>query len=376
MQSATSKAYLKEFWQKLPPSSMALLVLAIFFSFAPIGFANDISVNGRFPISRLLIAVITSGLLSAGVAYGAMRNQWWVLIFSLVAFIGGMFISIQIPLLPESDENQVRVTMDAFAMIACMTLGYGLFISFIGRIGIGKRELDVEIELAREIHQQLVPDIHFTSDQLEIVGKSSPATQVGGDLIDLTEIEDRQVAYIADVSGHGVGAALMMAMFKSALRTQLRQSTDLESALKPVSDTIYRLKKRTMFLTFAGFEHLPDHRIRYTTAGHLPILHYAAKEKICNQLLVRQLPLSVTADVSIQFQETVVEPGDILILITDGLTETENASREEFGIERIEKMIQQLHQQPLTSILDSIMKSVNTFGNTFDDRSILLARFR
>jgi sigma-B regulation protein RsbU (phosphoserine phosphatase) len=104
-----------------------------------------------------------------------------------------------------------------------MVLGYILLVIFINKEGIKNLRLQAEINLAQELHSNLVPKIEIVNNRFEIFGISNPTDEVGGDLIDFFENETAQTCYIADVSGHGVAAGSMMGMFKSTIRVLLNK---------------------------------------------------------------------------------------------------------------------------------------------------------
>src|SRR6516164_7618567 len=111
------------------------------------------------------------------------------------------------------------------ATIACMVLSFGayvFFMRFIENEGTRAVRMQTELAIAQGIQQTLVPPIEFRSDHLEIYGISIPSAEVGGDLVDVVPLPDGSVfAYVADVSGHGLSAGILMGMIKTAVRTQL-----------------------------------------------------------------------------------------------------------------------------------------------------------
>ena len=136
-----------------------------------------------------------------------------------------------------------------------------------------------EIELAGDIHRHLVPAIATTADRFEFHGMSLPSQAVGGDLVDLVQLDRGWIGYVADVSGHGVGSGLLMGIVKSAVRTRLRQDATLAGLLTDVNPVVFDLSKPNMFVTLAAVQSDGTDRLTFATAGHLPILHYSAGER-------------------------------------------------------------------------------------------------
>jgi hypothetical protein len=125
-----------------------------------------------------------------------------------------------------------QLTIDAIAIMAAVSLGYSCFL-YVSITEFRRYfRLHAEMELASEIHRVLVPPIHTQVGRFEFYGRSAPSGQVGGDLIDLAGTEEHWVAYVADVSSHGVAPGVVMGMVKSAGR-MLLSSGEESDRLKP-----------------------------------------------------------------------------------------------------------------------------------------------
>ncbi|RMH81523.1 MAG: serine/threonine-protein phosphatase, partial [Calditrichaeota bacterium] len=288
--------YRGEFWKSLPVRSYLKILLAIFFTFSSIGFITDLFNGGRLPKWELFFFVVFSGLTGVGYGHAAMRN------WKSFPVVLGVHLSVSF-LIPDTSFSieldrviQHRLLLDGIGLLLCMVLGYVMFVLFISGEGVRQMRLQTEMDLAREMHEVLVPEFRLRQAGFAIYGKSVPASEVGGDLIDVYRNGDTFTCLVADISGHGVAAALLMGMFKSAMHTHLRRNPPLAEALNEVNQTLYRLKKRTMFLTCACLRFYPDGRTEYSVAGHLPILHYRAGSAQVEQLTLRQIPLAVQAD--------------------------------------------------------------------------------
>jgi phosphoserine phosphatase RsbU/P len=129
-----------------------------------------------------------------------------------------------------------------------------------------------EIAMAAEIHRALVPPIHRTIRSFEIYGISVPSGEVGGDLVDVAGDGESWTGYVADVSGHGVPAGLLMAMFKTAVRTKVKDASTTE-LLAEVHRALYPLKTPNMFAT-VGVLQWTGRTFNLALAGHPPLLHY------------------------------------------------------------------------------------------------------
>ena len=163
------------------------------------------------------------------------------------------------------------MTLDGMAIIFAITVGYVCF-AYVS-ITEGRRYFRVhaEMALAAEIHQVLVPAIDSKASDFDFCGSSLPSGEVGGDLIDVFQNNRGWIAYIADVSGHGVAPGVVMGMVKSAARMQLSSAEKTDALLEHLNSVLLPIKKPETFVTFAYLAWNGE-RLEYSTAGHPPIL--------------------------------------------------------------------------------------------------------
>ena len=234
--------------------------------------------------------------------------------------------------------------------------------------------LEAEMTLARDIHATLVPPVNRTAPHLELFGKSLPSSAMGGDLLDVVESDGKTGVFVADVSGHGVKAGVVMGMVKSAVRTQLLAPTPLASLLNNLSQVLLQLDQPEMFVTLACMRFKDASTAEYSLAGHLPILHYRSQDRVIHQLCNQHVPLGMFANADYGSQTVTFTPGDLFVLLTDGLTEIENENGEEFGHRRIETLITEGATRPLAELYRLIMSTAGHFGRQIDDQTLLLVR--
>jgi serine phosphatase RsbU (regulator of sigma subunit) len=225
-----------------------------------------------------------------------------------------------------------------------------------------------------------VPPISASFSGYDVNGLSLPSEKVGGDLVDVVLLPNQSVlAYVADVSGHGLQAGILMGMVKTAVRTILLESCDdpsflLASLCDRLNRALPTVKESHMYATLSAICLAPDGRIQYTLAGHPSILYYQASSRTVQALTCYQLPvglLPVDAYISHSLQ---IEEGDLLAIATDGILEAANTEQEEFGSDRIAALLTQMPGQDLASIRDSIVSAAQAFGKQVDDQTILLIR--
>ena len=231
-----------------------------------------------------------------------------------------------------------------------------------------------EIALARDIHRLLVPPIARRVGSFEFRGTSVPSGDVGGDLIDLVETDGRWIGYVADVSGHGVGAGLMMGMVKSAARTQLLAPRPLGELLDTLNVVLFDLKKPGMFVTFAGLQFDGTANLEFAVAGHLPILHYRSATSTLDELSTPQTPLAMFEGRQFCDSRIAFSPGDLFVILTDGLTEVFDRKDEEFGFDRFKALVAESASMPLDRLHDTLLAAVRGHGSQVDDQTLLLIR--
>jgi hypothetical protein len=373
------------FWKTLSPRSFFLFLLGVFFVFSAVGFANDVTEMGRTPTLRFVLSILISGIFPVFYAFGgfALRKHFWkafVPVFAVHYFL--MYeLSASLPSPREPAQMDAaylarmhsRLSFDGLAIMVVVALGYACFVYVT--IAEGRRYFRVhaEIELATEIHRVLVPPIETKTGGYEFYGRSSPSGEVGGDLIDLAGSEDQWVAYVADVSGHGVAPGVVMGMAKSAARMLLSSGHDAAHLLPRLNEVLYPLKKPDMFVTFCFLARNGD-RLRIGLAGHPAILHFSARTNEVAQLECPNMPLGIFPSGDFASSEVLTESGDVFALYTDGFLEPANAAGEEFGLTRLQAEFQKHGKEPLDAICRSLQESVARHGAQFDDQSLFLIR--
>src|SRR6266446_1971138 len=268
---------------------------------------------------------------------------------------------------------QSRLNMDGLATMAAVGLGYFCFVYVSVTEARRYFRVHLEMELATEIHHVIVPQIEMKLGEFEFYGRSVPSSEVGGDLIDVAGSEENWVAYLADVSGHGVAPGVVMGMVKSAARMMLSSGDDSRHLMARLNEVLFPLKKPDMFATFCFVAKCGD-GLRVGLAGHPAILKFSAKTGEITLLEGPNMPLGILPAGDFATSEIQTERGEMFALYTDGLLEAANTAREEFGIKRLQAELQKHGKEPLDVIYRSLQESVARHGAQFDDQSLLLIR--
>src|SRR5437016_1668654 len=234
--------------------------------------------------------------------------------------------------------------------------------------------MQTELSLAHSIQATLVPTLSFQTPRFEVYGKSIASTEMGGDLIDVVESDGSLLAYVADISGHGLPAGQLMGILKAALRVSL-QFHQRPVALLEVADRVLpAVKEPDMYATLALLHFDGSAQAEYALAGHVPILHYRDRSRDTARLSMQQFPLGLIPGGCYASQRVTYSSRDLFLMLTDGISEVPNESDEEFGLARLEQLLTQYAVQPLPHIWELIMEQVRQHGLQRDDQTLLLVR--
>jgi sigma-B regulation protein RsbU (phosphoserine phosphatase) len=198
-----------------------------------------------------------------------------------------------------------------------------------------------ELEIAKQIQLSLLPGAPLRLAGAEIAGLCVPASHVGGDYFDFFQNSDAIDLVIADVSGHSVGAALIMTEVRSTLRAEARKRTGapvgVAQVLRDLNELLYDdLNKAELFITMFHLKFLPETRnLTYANAGHNWALLLRASDVVCAPLDANGLVIGVLRGVDFEERTLQLSIGDKLLLYTDGITEAQNQSGEFFGLDRL-----------------------------------------
>ena len=244
------------------------------------------------------------------------------------------------------------------------------------KLKAAQKVIDEELAQVGMIQQSLLPE-----KLPEIVGYEfgafyTPAEHAGGDYYDCISMSnDHWGLAIADVSGHGTPAAVIMAMVRAMMRSYTYDVISSAEALGMVNEilceNIYTKDFVTMF--YAVFNPA-DGQLNYSSAGHNPVLHYDASCMLVRPLTAEGLFIGVFPKVNFHEKSICLKKGDIIFMYTDGLVEAMNENREQYGVDRLTTRLMMYHDRPCNIIIDEIMNDVKSFtsGLPFDDDVTIL----
>ncbi len=231
-----------------------------------------------------------------------------------------------------------------------------------------------ELEIAKEIQQSFLPVCPSALPGILMSCRCVPATHVGGDYYDFFPLEEGVVdAVIADVTGHSVGSSLLMTMARSVLHAKVSSSRSPGVLLAAVNDLLHNDLSRAELQISMFYVRLDtnNHTLVYANAGHIRPLLYRCNQGAFIELDADGLLMGIKTDVCFEEGLCLVEPGDILILCTDGITEAVNSSGELFGTDRLCRVIAENSGRHPKETMEAIFKELSIFSLE-DDVAIII----
>ncbi len=239
--------------------------------------------------------------------------------------------------------------------------------------------MEKEMGLARTIQASLLPQAPPRVAGAELAGICLPARNVGGDYFDMLALPGGKAALlIADVSGHNVGAALMMAVSRAALRAEISRSADPEEVLGRANRLLDAdLARSELFVSvFLAVYDPASGTLAYANAGHNPPMLRRARDGSVESLDAEGILFGVMGDIPFQRRTATLEPGDLLLLFTDGLTEARDPAGEMFEEERLSAAFGRASSLPTAEIPGALIAAVDAFtaAAPADDRTAAVLR--
>lgn len=239
--------------------------------------------------------------------------------------------------------------------------------------------LSQEVAVAREIQMSTLPDVMPEVPGYDLHGHFQPTDHTGGDLFDLVVLEGKLFMLLGDATGHGFGPALSATQMQAMLRVAFRLGASLDEAYMHVNNQLAEDLPDDRFITvFMGFLDPHAHRVSYHSGGQGPILHFHAADGTCDWFKPTSFPVGIMELDNTQASASLLlEPGDILALISDGIYEYADPDGEEFGEERVADVIRANSGLAMTELSASLTKAVADFGRgapQADDITLVMVR--
>jgi len=271
------------------------------------------------------------------------------------------------------DQNSLDL-ITAFASQAAISIERAYLHSKM----LESKRLDEQLAIARQIQLTFLPKKDPEIAGYDISGINIPSGEVGGDFFDFIDIIDYQTGIaIADVSGKGVPAALLMASYRASLIAEIRNNYSIRTICRKVNSLMYESVEQGNFVTaFYGVLDSKNDIFTFANCGHNQPILIRHTEQI---VLLREggMALGVLPDSEYEERPILLQEGDIILFYTDGVTEAADDSGREFGTDRLVAILRDYKRFPAATILDKIYKNVTDFAakdHSFDDLTMIILK--
>lgn len=241
-----------------------------------------------------------------------------------------------------------------------------------------------EITIARRVQRSILPEVLAHHQDFELAVYSESADEVGGDYYDTYQLNDHQYALIiADVAGHGTSAAFTMSQLKGVFHSLVQMGLSSKEFVVRANEALGRCLDKATFITLTYIIIDTEKKeIEFVRAGHCPTLYHSAQSKDFLQFQDKGMGIGIlrNSDYAQYLQETFIhyQPGDTMVLYTDGVTECKNHEQEEFGIDRLKEIIARQEYGNVVELQENILAEVRHFTQKRvieDDYTTLLVKF-
>jgi len=247
------------------------------------------------------------------------------------------------------------------------------------QVALEKGRMERELQMAREVQASLLPreTPHITG--WEFAARWQPAREVAGDFYDFIPLDGGQLGLvIADVSDKGMPAALFMALTRSIVRASMDRAPSPVDGIAHANRLICADSTGGMFVTlFYALLNPATDEITYVNAGHNPPLLYRANEDQLTQLARTGMVLGVVEDAPFEQHALHLNPGDFILLYTDGVTDATDAHLQDFGMERLQRVVLDHRHEPVADVVAALEQAIGDFaGSTapFDDVAMVVIK--
>jgi phosphoserine phosphatase len=236
-----------------------------------------------------------------------------------------------------------------------------------------------ELEMARVVQMSTLPAVMPSVSGYDLFGTTQPASLTGGDTFDLSATDRGVLIVLGDATGHGIAPALSVTQMHAMLRMAFRLGADLESAFMQVNNQLAATLADDRFITaFIGLLDETTHRVRFHSGGQAPILHFQGATGTCARHDPTSFPLAAMPLTSLRPAVCLeMQPGDMLVLLSDGIYEYQDAHGEQFGEQRVEQMLRESQGKSMAELSAILLDAVHVFAKGApqeDDMTLVLVK--
>jgi sigma-B regulation protein RsbU (phosphoserine phosphatase) len=321
----------------------------------------------RFDVLTVFLAMLTFSAADSGLAFLTVGQAAFLPSgYALVIVFAGLFIAGSVGAL----------TKDPAVDVQELAPGFARYIS-------DRERMQQELEIARRVQMTFLPKQNPDFRGLQIASRCAPALEVGGDYYDFVQVSPTKLGVaIGDVSGKGTQAAFYMTLTKGFLRALAVSSVSPSAVLTDANRLFYENVDRGAFISmvYSIFD-AESSTLTLARAGHNPVI--MRKPQSDNVEVIHPTGLALGLEPGEKFAKTIQEvrvpyqPGDLFVFYTDGFPEAMNKKREEFGEDRLCRVVEQLSGKPASEVLDGVFKEMQSFvgkAKQHDDMTIVVVR--
>lgn len=341
----------------------------------------------------VVLAVISVAYTDWIVVANISLGYLYVLPIALSAFINPLPITIGLAVLgsilqeffgPAGDDTHVRIIRFIICLAGFLIVGF--LVSLIAKqrarlaaeIRLQRDEYESDLLLAAQVQRQVLPKAPIVPG-LELAAFMQTARLLGGDYYDFFQISDEIVdVVIADVSGKGAAASLLMPSLAVALRLRAHELSGPAAILKDLDECLKQITRPATFVTmfYARFN-TKLRTLEYANGGHNPPV--LLRPQTGESLLLENAGPIMGILPGAEFSNTLInlKPNDVITLFTDGVTEQENESEEQFSLDRLKTLVLSEENKPATTLVTDISEAVASFAGTKeqeDDLTVVIVK--
>jgi serine phosphatase RsbU (regulator of sigma subunit) len=307
----------------------------------------------------------------------------------LLSALGYLFVTLFVHLRATPPATGEALPFAVYVVYAAMIFVAGIIAAFVARQVRGyvraalreaklQNELDRinhDIDIARSIQVDLLPTSSPKLDHFEIAGWNRPANQTGGDYFDWQQLPDGQVAIsVGDATGHGIGPALVSTLCRAYARATFL-TDEHHQVLARLNSLLAHDLADDRFVTFAVIFLNPNNgEVKVLSAGHGPILCYRRATNGLENFDAQGIPLGMIDGMNYEDSSVrCLSAGDMIVLVTDGFYEWQNAAQEEFGLERLKNTIREARDCSAEEVITRLYAAVKDFSQGTEQNDDLTA---
>ena len=309
----------------------------------------------------------------------------------LLSALGYLFVTFYTAMRFQGPEAQLHaLPMTVYFLYATLILTGGIVAAVVSsrirtHVAAALREAELkskleqvnhDLDVARSIQQDLLPSQSPRLENFDIAGWNEPANETGGDYFDWQSLSDGRLAIsLGDATGHGIGPALVSALCRAYARASLVVADEHHEVLDRLNRLLADDLSANRFVTFALiFLDPKKSEVEILSAGHGPLLWYKRATQEIENLEAQGIPLGMIAGVS--YDKALVRrlaPNDMIVVVTDGFYEWENANGEEFGLHRLESVVLRSHDCSADEVISRLRFAVEDFCGGTEQKDDLTA---